>query len=456
MTSPALTKTQPGRLIGVQRWLALPVSPVMSAAAVAFVVLVCLLQPAQPFAYDAGDYWRGAVALVGGGDFEAAGALNMRGILTTLIYAPSAVAVSLIGDGWTLAAVAIQNGLVLALMGVGVLPRLFARRSSSVTQGAVWASTLLVTGLLSRFAVVPMMDFWACAFCLLAFYALRSTRRTALLLAGLSIGLAVALRPIYLIVLLGLIPLVITRVRARVLWILAGCALAFVPQVIFNLSKGVLALAPSGAGAITDIQAKTAPFVIRYDTSPLSSTPRWWSCNDVMAAATSSGPSPRSTIDILLSNPLETVVLIVQKQAGALQWPWSLPFYDSTWLNWLTGVGTTVVLVYGLWALVLAWRESGRSARYVIGGGLVVVAATSLAMAGSTPEARFALPQVMVAIAATVSLGRRPSARQAIMLSVAITLFVAIGQMSVGHPTETAAGVPPICTGPPIATTAEP
>lgn len=126
----------------------------------AMVFLGTVTQSRTRFVYDAATYWAGSVSLAHGRDPYLTGWLNFRGVFTSVLYFPAALATRAFGGSTAGVAVLVQNSLLVALVGVLLLPRLL-RAWGPVTPWMVWMCAGLTWFLVGRTAPYPLTDLWA-------------------------------------------------------------------------------------------------------------------------------------------------------------------------------------------------------------------------------------------------------------------------------------------------------
>ena len=262
-------------------------SPVRRAQALAgalVALVVTLQQPAPEFMYDAGHYWNGALAVLEGGGVFERGLLSLRGIATSFMYLPAAAAFKLAGGSGASFAVLAENAVLIALVGVLLLPRLVAIWRP-VTPLTVWVSAVLSALVLAGFAPFPLSDLWGAVLLLAAVVVLHRRGWLPVLLSGIAAGLAFNVRPAAMFAVIGLGVVVLIGRRLSGLWYLVGAGLALLPQVAINRMHGLPSWPwPEATSALTELQAGYAAYVIRYDTvmrDPTSirgcssAAPRW-------------------------------------------------------------------------------------------------------------------------------------------------------------------------------------
>ena len=426
-------------------------SATQSVMAGLVVFLGTVTQSPARFVYDASTYWAGSVSLAHRRDFYVDGMLNLRGVLTSVLYVPAALATSVLGDSASGPAVLIENSLLVSLVGVLLLPRLL-RAWGPVTPWMVWVCAGLTWLVGGRFAPYPLVDLWAAALMLAAVVALQRRTAIGLMGAGLLAGIAFNVRPAYLLPLLLTLVVVLLRQRLAGLWFAAGTVVALVPQSMVNLRQGTgWKPWPPDMFALTQLQAYNASFVVRYDTVVLPHRdPRQFFCNPFMAQAVGDHP-PLSTgglAGLYLHTLPQSIVFVAEKVAAALHWPLSAPYFAPTGAgDQMFALLVTIVSVLGVVALVHAQSQSGfRSAPVAAWAVLAVWVGSLITVVTPSPESRFALPLVLLGIAgcATVVRGKLGS-RWVAGAFMAVALVFAIGTEGLSHPAPPGPAFPATC-----------
>src|ERR1035437_7329043 len=142
-------------------------SMILSVTAGLLVFLGAVTRAPERFLWDAATYWRGSVSLAHGSDPYVVGALSLRGVLTSLLYFPAALADRGFGDSSGGVAVLVENSLLISLVCVLLLPWLL-RAWVPVTSWMVWVCAGLTWLVLGRSAPYPLTDLWAAALMLAA------------------------------------------------------------------------------------------------------------------------------------------------------------------------------------------------------------------------------------------------------------------------------------------------
>lgn len=419
------------------------------AAALAFAVAV-LHGPASSFVYDAGGYWVGARSIVEGwavADVYNAGWLAVRGIGTVSIYLPSVLFHEIGGTPAGQIAVLIQNAMLIACVGAVLIPQMI-RLIAPLRAVQVWVSAVGTASLLSGFAPYPLMDLWAASFVLAGLLLVCKRGGGALLAGGVLLGLAVNLRPAYLVP-VGLAAVIWAAFRWRSSpWALAGGLASVLPQVISNrLLAGSWSPWPVQSFVVTNIQTQYAAFVVRYDTVAFapSSSPQQFYCNPQMASAVA-GHVPSSSPELLqafLANLGDATLLVGEKIAATLFWsfvtPYSNPPGDKSALTVVvlavTALGT--VAVVGLLVRRRDWRRAP-----LLPALIAVLVGSLVTLAVATPEARFAMPLVLIGILGCVTLipsrdgaaGRRANLVMFLAAAALAAGLFGLGTVGLAHP----------------------
>lgn len=434
------------------------------AAGLLAVTIVCSRGPAVHFVWDAMVYWMSSLALISGGDTFAVGGLALRGATTPVIYAPAAIVTSLLGDGAAALAVLVQNALLIAVIGVLIVPGL-ARLFITVRPMHVYGSAVTTAVLLRGFGPYPLVDLWAIALVLVAVLVIgKDPRWHSFVVGGALLTIALNVRPAYLV------PAVLILLswgvfhRQRALWALPGAVIALAPQIVVNfLTTQSLAPWPVNAFIVTDVQAKYAPFVVRYDTLgyvPNSEVSLFY-CSPGMAGRFVDG-TPGSSVELagaFLQHLPASLKFVAEKVSASLVWTSTTPYSlaPSAELSALAA-GVIGVCAVGLLGLIWFWlrrSESSRTRTALTAVPLFALWFGSVAtLAFSTPEARFALPLVLVGLVGCLVVAAAHSrhsvaSRAAIgwgIAGVLLTLAVILmGLMGLSHPADLGDVSPRIC-----------
>ena len=412
--------------------------PHATLATVVVFALQCVHGVADEFVYDAAQYWAGSIALVTGGDAAAAGVLQMRGALTSVIYVPPALASSLLGPDSAVWTVLLWNAVLASFLCVFLLPRIAGLIAPGpVSPWRIWISALVGGVIVSGFSRFPLLDVWAVSLALLGVYGLAAgTRWWIAALSGFALMFAANVRPAYLApVLIAAALLLFVRPRV-VLWAIPGAMAGLLPQLWVNvLAFGTWSVVPIGTSALMNVQATYATFATRYDTVMTPGHfPGQFYCDPAYATLQLADEKPTSAPGVLLSalrHLPESLSFFSSKTAASLQWSFATPYEHAP------GNGTSLMtpfiiavaavgLVALIWRTAVSWRE--RSPRIValalIGFWLGAVGTLVL----STPETRFAIPMVLVGLVGVLAAIPSPLrfTRPGLGLLVSIVLAIAL------------------------------
>ena len=430
---------------------------VTAGAALLLALATALQRPAPRFFDDAATYWHGAKALVGGGDVVVGGGLAMRGVLTSVLYAPAAAVTAAVGPSAAGLAVLVQNAVLIAVLGAVLLPRLVALWRPvtpaviAVCAVGCWATT-------ATFAPYPLTDLWAAALLLTAVVVVAGPRRRSLAVAGLAAGAALNLRPAHLVPVALVLGFVLLWRRAAGAWFALGIAVALLPQFLLGAAQGWGASPwPPGTAGVARLQAGYAAYVVRYDTlaARAGHSPLFF-CSPEMAGAL--GPTPPAStgefVGAVLHHLPQSAVLLAEKAAAALHWPVATPYFTSgPRLNGVFAVLVTLLTVVGAAALLrvtLAHRRNGLTPSRLV--PLVAWLGSAATLLTSTTETRFALPLVLFGIAGCATLAPVPVPRRrghwgwVVGALVVAAVVYAVGTAGLGHPVAGGAGTLADCT----------
>lgn len=434
-----------------------PASPQRHGAAISvmagvMVFLGTVTQSPTRFVYDAAVYWAGSASLAHGRDAFVAGRLSFRGVWTSVLYLPATLATRGLGDAAGGMAVLVENSLLASIVGVLLLPRLL-RVWGSVTPWIVWVCACLTWLLVGRFAPYPLTDLWAAALMLAAVVALHRRSAIGLMGAGLLAGIALNIRPAYLIPMLLALAVVLWHRRLAGLWFAAGAVVAMVPQSVLNLTHGSgWKPWPPDIAVLTQLQAVFASYVVRYDTAAYGPTrnPQQFFCSPAMAQTVGDHPpdSTGSLAALFLHNLPQSLLFMAEKAAAALRWPLSTPYFAPIGAaDQIFALLVTTVAILGVVSLVYAQSKSGfRSAPVAVWVALAVWLGSLATIVTSAPETRFALPLVLFGIAGCASLFRgKQSIRWVVGAFIAVALVFAIGRAGLSHPALPGPASPATC-----------
>lgn len=408
---------------------------------------------------DAALYWNSTLWWVTGGGVPllVPGQLEVRGVLTAVVYAPAALVTVVGGDHLAGAAVLGQNALLVAATAAFLVPAL-VRPWRTVSVRGRWLAGGLTWAVLHGFAPYPLVDLPAAVAVLVAVMLLGRRDPVRLGLAGLALGCAVNLRPASVVaaVLLGVVT--VPTLRARSLLVLPGLAAALAPQAVVTAAvSGSVGLTPPLGGALVRLQTGYAAYVVRYDTYRWRpEPPQQFFCSP--GAARVAEPLPESAGELALAMVRHlpgSAVLALEKVAAALHWPLATPYADSSpGLDALNAAGVTALAVLGCGYLLVAPLRRRpvdpglvrATARVVaVGAGTVVV------LVGSTPETRFALPLVLLGVVGVVAAAGHPPAafrthpRLLVGALLAVVGVLALGYAGTAHPAPPGDVTPAVC-----------
>jgi hypothetical protein len=428
-------------------------------AAAALFAATVVRGPADGFVYDAARYFNGSLALFTGASTVREGDLDFRGVLTTAVYAPAALAEHL-APGAGGYAVLICNALLVAVIGVVLLPGIAATLgggsddTGSGGPAGVWVCAALTWLVAARFAPYPLMDLPAAAgFLTAAWLALRERTRWTLPAAGVAAGVTLNLRPAYLLPLAALGGLVAVTRRWPAAWFAAGALAGSLPQVAANLARGLPpGLTPPGTAGLVGFQAGYASYIVRYDTitSGISGgPPQQFYCDPSLATAVAGHPvdSTGGLVRALAANLPGSLVFLVEKVAAALAWSAETPYSGPATADGYE-LAVPVVLIVAV-GLVTACRTPGARPLAVLAAGVCGSLMTS------ATETRFALPLVLLGVAGCALLMtrdvtgvRRSRSTTALavasVLALAVVLFAAAAA-GLAHPLPPGPATPAAC-----------
>lgn len=399
-----------------------------------------------PFKWDAAHYWAATQAMIGTLPAVPDGYWELRGIFTPFIYTPAAALTGLVGNQYAGYAVLLQNSVVLAVVAVFLLPavvRIWKPVSTTMRVVGValfWAVT-------SGFAAYPLVDLYPAFGILGLLILLRSQRWWVILAAGVVGGVAMNIRPAYLVVVVAVVVIVAIWKRWVGLLFPAGVVVALIPQSIMNsVGSGSWSPLPAGSDSLIALQSSYASFVVRYDTMIGDASARQFFCSPDMAQLIDNTP-PQTGGELALAFLEHLPVSLVfsfEKVAASLAWHVGIPYSAAVRpIDVAYGIGITAITVIGIVALVFAVTRRVGAKRD--GFGIAVLAAilvgSALTLVSSATETRFALILALLGVVGiTVATGYRPieiwrSGRWWIVAAVSATLIVyAVGAIGLGHP----------------------
>jgi len=425
---------------------------VVLLAGVAVFLIVLTRGKAAAFVYDAQVYWMLTEQLTHGHLPHLPADIDLRGIWTAVVYLPAALIANLAPGYSPQRLVLLENALLIALLAVVILPAIIRRITPA---GGCWPSlacAALVTVIVRGFAPYPLMDLSAAvvAFAAIALL-LKPQRWWVVVLSGVLFGIAVNLRPAYLIPsAFGYAVWLYRAAWPGALLPLAGVAIALIPQVAANVIQyGSWLAVPVASGVVRDLQFQYAGYITRYDTliGSAITEPRQFFC-DPSQAASLAGQSIHGAAALLghLARQAPSSLLFLGRKIGAsLLWSPATP-YAQTSTGALTALSLFVLLVSaaGITALAVGLVRHGQRDRHPVAVLLAFTLGSVATVAGSTPEARFALPIVMAGVlgcAAAPSLVRAPLGQRrtriiivGISAAAAWAVFLMLGLSGLAHP----------------------
>lgn len=405
-------------------------------------IIATMVRGTGRFAYDAYGYWTAAQRLVGTSPVSPEFFWALRGVLAGFVYVPSAVLSKILGAQTAGFSVLLQNSVVLAGAAAFLLPS-FLKPWRELSDQARWSSAFLVWIAVGGLARYPLIDIYAAIACLVVIVLLRTRSARFIGLAGLIGGIALNLRPAYMVTILIIAVVVVVWRRWSGLLFAAGVAVSLVPQVVFNVIRfDTWSLSPAGSGGMVGLQAGMASYIVRYDTLLGADTPAKFYCSPTMAHEVGTTPplSMAQLANFFLDHFPNASVFASEKIAASLHWTLSTPYATPTpGLDGLFAVFVTAVTVFGLAALIrLTAQDRGRPARrdwfaWTLTAALVVGAV--LTLVSSATETRFALPLVLIGlIGCTTFVDADPRAVWARKRGWVVgTVIVALGVMTLGY-----------------------
>lgn len=419
----------------------------------AWVVLVAfvgatLLRGVGEFRYDALYYWLASQDVVGSIPAAPDDFWPLRGVLTAIVYAPSAALSAILGENFAGFSVLLQNALLLGWLAAFLLPRLL-RDWCDVSTRTRWVGAGLTWLVVAGFAPFPLVDVYAAVACFLIIDLLQRDKRIAVLAAGLVGGVAINLRPAYLVAVLLLALVALVWKRRAGLLMPAGVVLALVPQAVFGAARfGSWSPWPPRSNVLMGLQAGLGSYVVRYDTLVAAPQPQLFYCSPAMAQELD-GTLPASMGELawtFLTHLPTSLIFSLQKIGAALHWPLSTPYTTPTaGLDVMFAMMITGVTVVGIAALIR--RATLTPGRRPAGGWSTVTAVAAvlvsavLTLVSSAVESRFALPLVLLGVLGCTTLsGVAPRTVWArgrwwvVGTAVAAAVVVAVGYSGLSHP----------------------
>lgn len=397
-------------------------------------------------AYDATVYWGGAQDIVAGALVFAD--MDFRGILTTVVYVPAAAVTAMLGTDLAPFAILLQNAIVLGASAVFLLPRL-VRCWRPISSRAELFGIVLFWIVTVGFAPYALMDIYPILALFMLLTLFQSKRVYAMIFAGALAGIAINLRPAYLVpvILIALVAVVWRRWSS--LLFVTGIGLGLVPQLLVNvLVFNEWTIWPARSGDLIALQTSYASYIVRYDTLVYATVPQQFYCSPSMATRLQA-PLPTSAGELastFLGNMPSSIVFSLEKISAALQWPHSNPYtVPSPGLDEIFAGLITAITIIGLLALLrisfvskakwnsTAWFNRAAFAALSVG--------TVLTLVSSATETRFGLMLVLLGVVGCMTLpivsirhavlGHKAWTSVAILL-VALVSFV--GYEGLSHP----------------------
>ena len=388
------------------------------------------------FYYDSGAYWALSETFTGSGsfpffDFENTG---IRGYVLPLLYLGLREGADfLVGSDWLL--VWGFNAATFALIGTVLAPRLAA----IAWPEAKWnvsrrlALTALILAFWSGYLSFPLSDFPALAAALLALVAIsRADSPPWLLLAGLSAGIALNVRPAYLLLtplLIGLLVWSWTERRdgGRILSgrrllcaaaLFGGFAIVALPQSVSQHKRfGEYSFVPGSSG-LTGFQYATGLRFQRYETH-VSGPPQMEYLDPhtreiVAGLENGSVGGTGGYLGIVADHPLTMAGVYLRHVVNGLDQRYTTPYVETlesdreglaaAWHDLLRAGGFLIVFLALLRVALPAGRRSLGPARWRYPAALLAVSASAIP---SAVETRFLLPAFLLAAMLVVAPGWR-------------------------------------------------
>lgn len=394
------------------------------AIALAAAVIVALVQGEKFFFFDSGGYWYLSETFVRNGHFSLFNFVNsgLRGYALPLLYWALRNAGELLSMSNSLA-VRMVNAATFALIGAVLAPRLAAiawpQTSWNVTRRLALSGLVLVFW--SGYLSYPLSDFPALAFGLLALVAIfRGDSPPWLLVAGLSAGLAINIRPSYVLLAPVLVALLVWdwveqprterasvgRRGLSVAVLVVGLAIVAVPQsIIQHRQFGDYSPLP-GSSALTQLQYRAGLELQRYDTY-LEGTGRLEYVEphtaDIVAGLGSSTVDSIAYLKIVLRHPVTMAGLFLRHTVDGLDPRYTTPYIETLEMNrsGFSSAAHQLLRIAGFLIVFIAfvrvfWPAGRRSLGPARWRYLVALLVVSVTAAPSAMEARFLLPVYVV------------------------------------------------------------
>lgn len=400
------------------------------------------------FAYDAYGYWTAAQRIVGTSPVSPEFFWALRGVLAGFVYVPAAMLSKIIGPQTAGFSVLLQNSLVLAGAAAFLVPS-FLNPWRELSARSRWSSAFLVWLAVGGFARYPLIDVYAAIACLVVVVMLRRGGARLIAAAGLVGGVALNLRPAYLVTIILIAVVVLLWHRWTGLLFAAGAAVSLIPQVAFNVIRfATWSISPAGSGGMVGLQAGLASYIVRYDTLLGAQTPAKFYCSPDMAREVGTAPplSMSQLATFFLDHFPHASPFALEKVAASLHWTLLSPYATPTpGLDVLFALFVTAVTVVGLANLIrMSIQKRGTLTRHGWFTGALtatLVVGAVLTLVSSATETRFALPLVLLGLIGCATFGDvSPRAawaqhRRWIVGSVIVTVgVVALGYLGLSHP----------------------
>ncbi|WP_146071134.1 hypothetical protein [Cryobacterium sp. Y57] len=365
------------------------------------------------FKFDAWFYWAAAQTI-----FEPRPEVEFfwgfRGVLGNYAYLPAAGLARLLGPGFDGFAVLFQNAMFFSWFAAFLLPRCIAIWRPVTLQGRLLGA-FLTWIVLAGFAPYPLVDAYPAIIIFAIMVLLQTKGILAIVLAGLLGGIAVNVRPSYLVIVGGFLLVTLIWRRWRGLGFAIGIILGLVPQLVMNVVRlGEWILWPPLSSSLVSLQSGYGAYIVRYDTLFDADSPQQFYCSPEMANALTA-PLPETAGELafaFLAHLPSSLFFALEKVGASLHWPLSTPYTTSNvGVDGLFALAITLITVCGISSLLFTvfrkrlderWRHSSWLAAALAG---VVVIAGTLTIVASASESRFALPLVLTGVLGCASLG---------------------------------------------------
>ena len=409
-----------------KRWLRSPAVTAFAAAFLAFA-LVALLQGEKPFYYDSGTYWSLAESFVEDGRFSLLNFENtgLRGYALPLIYFLVQKLAGVLTDNASLMVMAF-NSAVFALIGAVLAPRL-ARIAWPTIEWSV-SRRLLLCGVIlffwHGFLSFPLSDFPALAAALLALVAAsRSDSAGWMAVAGLAAGLALDIRPAYVL----LIPIVIGLIAwdrleqrrrvdlatcGRLALFLGGLILVSLPQSLSQHEHFDSYTPIPGGSSLVGLQYTEGLRLQRYDTyvgggieqARMTYLDRHTD-EIVLGLEDGAVKDTGEYAQIVVEHPITMAGVFLRHLVNGLDQRYPTPYVERLQTGWNRPGRVLGFLIVFLALVRVAWPVTRRRlepARWRYPAALMLCCATS---AASAVETRFLLPVFLLCALLVVAPG---------------------------------------------------